>query len=200
MTTGVRGAPRPNIVLMMGDDVGWADYEVNDPSMATPAITALAQRGLTLNQSYTLQTCTPTRSALLSGSGTGNSGTGEQRHWTIAARNNSGTGEQRHGTIAARNNSDTGEQRHGRNSGTGGTVSREEQWHRGNSGTGEQWHGTIAARGNSGTGGTVARGEQRHGRNSGSGGTAARGEQWHGGTGSLTAHRKGNQISTQNKH
>ena len=60
-------ARRPNILLMMSDDVGWGDYEVNDPEMATPALTRLAQRGLVLNQSYTLQTCTPTRSALLSG-------------------------------------------------------------------------------------------------------------------------------------
>ncbi|XP_076442669.1 arylsulfatase B-like [Babylonia areolata] len=66
-TTGVRGGPKPNIIIMMADDVGWADYEVHDPQMATPSLTALAQRGLVLNQSYTLQTCTPTRSALLSG-------------------------------------------------------------------------------------------------------------------------------------
>ncbi|XP_070192929.1 arylsulfatase J-like isoform X1 [Littorina saxatilis] len=61
----VHGAP--NIIILMGDDVGFADYEINDPAMRTPANTALAQKGLTLNQSYTLQTCTPTRTALLTG-------------------------------------------------------------------------------------------------------------------------------------
>merc|ERR1712121_504104 len=66
MTCGAM-AKKPNIMILMADDVGWADYEVNDPEMATPALTALSQRGLVLNQSYTLQTCTPTRAALLSG-------------------------------------------------------------------------------------------------------------------------------------
>ena len=64
-TETVRG--KPNIIFIMGDDIGWGDYEANNQYMATPNLIRMAQHGVVLNQSYTLQTCTPTRSALLTG-------------------------------------------------------------------------------------------------------------------------------------
>ena len=58
---------QPNIIFIMSDDVGWGDHEANNKYMATPNLIQMAQRGVVMNQSYTLQACTPTRSALLTG-------------------------------------------------------------------------------------------------------------------------------------
>ena len=58
---------RPNIVFIMSDDVGWGDHEANNQHMATPNLIQMAKRGVVMTQSYTLQACTPTRSALLTG-------------------------------------------------------------------------------------------------------------------------------------
>ena len=58
---------KPHIIMFVADDVGNADYEGVDPSMHTPNLLRLAQRGVTLSQSYTLQSGTPTRTALLTG-------------------------------------------------------------------------------------------------------------------------------------
>ncbi|KAK7452851.1 hypothetical protein BaRGS_00039675 [Batillaria attramentaria] len=66
MATGVT-CQKPNIVIMLADDVGWADVERHDPEMRTPNVERLAQRGMFLNQSYVQPTCAPTRSALLTG-------------------------------------------------------------------------------------------------------------------------------------
>ncbi|XP_076471143.1 arylsulfatase J-like [Babylonia areolata] len=60
-------AKRPHILVIVSDDIGNADYQDVDPFMRTPHLTALRKRGLLLTQSYTLQTCTPTRTALLTG-------------------------------------------------------------------------------------------------------------------------------------
>lgn len=68
VTRGTRAQQQqPNIVLMLADDVGWADPENHDPEMRTPNLLRLAARGMLLNQSYVLPTCAPTRSALLTG-------------------------------------------------------------------------------------------------------------------------------------
>ena len=64
-TETVRG--KPNIIYILSDDIGWGDHEANNKYFATPNLIKMAQHGVVLNQSYTLQTCTPTRSALLTG-------------------------------------------------------------------------------------------------------------------------------------
>ena len=58
---------KPNIIMFVADDVGTADHELYDPAMRTPNLLRLAKLGITMNQSYTLQACTPTRTALLTG-------------------------------------------------------------------------------------------------------------------------------------
>ena len=58
---------QPNIVLMLADDVGWADPQRHDPSMRTPGLQRLADGGVLLTQAYVQSTCAPTRSALLTG-------------------------------------------------------------------------------------------------------------------------------------
>lgn len=67
LCASARSAPRPNIVLFLADDLGWADVGFHGSEIRTPAIDALAQQGVTLDSFYVQPTCTPTRIALMTG-------------------------------------------------------------------------------------------------------------------------------------
>lgn len=58
----------PNIVLMLSDDMGWADpgFHGGDASL-TPQMDRLAQQSLRLTQFYAHSVCAPTRGALMTG-------------------------------------------------------------------------------------------------------------------------------------
>lgn len=60
---------RPNIVLILADDLGWGDLSLHGaPDLATPAIDSLARAGVRFTQSYSnAPECSPTRCALLTG-------------------------------------------------------------------------------------------------------------------------------------
>ncbi|XP_069685122.1 arylsulfatase G-like [Periplaneta americana] len=60
---------RPNIVIIMADDMGWGDVGANWPqTVDTPAIDQLAREGLRLTDFHTgASVCTPSRAALLTG-------------------------------------------------------------------------------------------------------------------------------------
>lgn len=63
---------KPNVVLLLTDDLGWQDakcYDIDDPSpMETPNINALAKKGVLFWQAYApAPTCAPTRCAIMSG-------------------------------------------------------------------------------------------------------------------------------------
>jgi len=68
-------APRPakpNIVLILTDDLGWQDvkcYDIDEPSpMETPNIDSLAKKGIMFWQAYSpAPTCAPSRCAIMSG-------------------------------------------------------------------------------------------------------------------------------------
>ena len=65
-------AARPNILLILADDLGWQDvgcYDLDEPTpMETPNIDALAQKGVLFRQGYSpAPTCAPTRCAIMSG-------------------------------------------------------------------------------------------------------------------------------------
>ena len=66
-TAGSSAAPRPNIVLIVADDLGYSDLGAFGSEIPTPNIDALAHGGMMLTQFYTSMTCSPTRSMLLSG-------------------------------------------------------------------------------------------------------------------------------------
>jgi arylsulfatase len=60
-------APRPNIIVLMSDDVGYSDIGCYGSEIATPTLDALAQGGVRFTQFYNTARCCPTRAALLTG-------------------------------------------------------------------------------------------------------------------------------------
>ncbi len=59
---------KPNIILVMPDDLGYGDYAcLGNPIMHTPAVDAFKKESLLLTQFHVSPTCSPTRSALMSG-------------------------------------------------------------------------------------------------------------------------------------
>jgi arylsulfatase A-like enzyme len=64
----VAEAPRPNIVLIYADDLGYGDVSCNGGAIATPNIDRLAREGLRFTDAHSsAATCTPSRFALLTG-------------------------------------------------------------------------------------------------------------------------------------
>ncbi len=61
------GAGRPNIVLIMSDDMGFSDLGCYGGEMRTPNLDGLAEGGLRFTQFYNTARCCPTRAALLTG-------------------------------------------------------------------------------------------------------------------------------------
>ncbi len=57
----------PNVVLIVADDLGWNDVGYHGSEIRTPNIDQIASRGVELDRFYVYPTCSPTRSALLTG-------------------------------------------------------------------------------------------------------------------------------------
>lgn len=66
-TTVGSGRDRPNIILIMADDLGFSDVGCYGSEIETPNIDALAKRGVRFTQFYNGAVCCPTRAALLTG-------------------------------------------------------------------------------------------------------------------------------------
>jgi arylsulfatase len=60
-------SPRPNIVIIMSDDMGYSDARCFGSEIDTPNIDRLAQDGLRFTQFYNTSRCCPTRASLLTG-------------------------------------------------------------------------------------------------------------------------------------
>ena len=60
-------ATRPNILLIVADDLGYSDIGSFGGEIATPTLDTLAAEGLRLSNFHVLPSCSPTRSVLLSG-------------------------------------------------------------------------------------------------------------------------------------
>jgi len=77
-----QAAPRrPNIVMILGDDMGYADMGSFGGEIRTPNLDALASAGVRFTNFYTHATCSPTRSVLLSGVDTHLNGLGNMDEW-----------------------------------------------------------------------------------------------------------------------
>ena len=58
---------KPNILLIVADDLGWSDVGWHGGFAKTPRLDALVQEGVELDRHYVQPVCTPTRTALMSG-------------------------------------------------------------------------------------------------------------------------------------
>lgn len=58
---------RPNIILIMADDMGWSDLGCFGSEIQTPHLDALAASGVRFTQFYNTARCCPTRASLLTG-------------------------------------------------------------------------------------------------------------------------------------
>lgn len=62
-----QAAERPNIVLIMADDMGYSDLGCYGGEAETPNLDSLAKNGLRFTQFYNTGRCCPTRAALMTG-------------------------------------------------------------------------------------------------------------------------------------
>lgn len=64
-TTSLAAPPRPHVVYILADDLGWKDVGFHGSDIKTPNLDKLAAEGARLEQFYAQPMCTPTRAALL---------------------------------------------------------------------------------------------------------------------------------------
>jgi len=70
-------AARPNIVVLVADDVGFSDFGAYGSEIATPNIDALAGRGTVFTNFHVSPACAPTRAMLMTGVGNHRAGVGD---------------------------------------------------------------------------------------------------------------------------
>jgi arylsulfatase len=58
---------KPNVLIIVGDDLGYSDVASFGGNIATPTLDALSNEGVRFSNFHVLPTCSPTRSALLTG-------------------------------------------------------------------------------------------------------------------------------------
>jgi arylsulfatase A-like enzyme len=67
LLTTTQDPPRPNILIILADDMGYSDIGCYGGEIATPNLDRLAAGGLRFTQFYNTARCCPTRAALLTG-------------------------------------------------------------------------------------------------------------------------------------
>lgn len=72
-------SPRPNILLIVADDLGFSDIGAFGSEIDTPFLDALAQEGLRLTDFHSAPACSPTRAMLLTGTDHHIAGIGSMR-------------------------------------------------------------------------------------------------------------------------
>lgn len=58
---------KPNIIIIVADDLGWGDLGYHGSEIRTPNIDQLAKDGIELNRYYSAPICSPTRAGILTG-------------------------------------------------------------------------------------------------------------------------------------
>lgn len=71
-----KSAPRPNVVVIVADDLGYSDIGAFGGEIRTPNLDRLATAGLRLTDFHAAPTCSPTRSMLMSGTDNHTAGVG----------------------------------------------------------------------------------------------------------------------------
>lgn len=66
-TVFAKEGDRPNVIVMVADDLGWNDVGYHGGNIDTPSLDKLAEQGVQLNRFYTTPICSPTRAALMTG-------------------------------------------------------------------------------------------------------------------------------------
>lgn len=64
---GAAQSVKPNILVLVADDLGWNDVGTRNPKMVTPNLVKLAKDGVELQRFYGYPVCSPPRAALLTG-------------------------------------------------------------------------------------------------------------------------------------
>lgn len=82
-------ADRPNVVIIVADDLGFSDLGAFGGEIRTPNLDALAEAGLRLTNFHSAPTCSPTRSMLLSGTDNHTAGVGAMAEMRTIAGNES---------------------------------------------------------------------------------------------------------------
>lgn len=67
LSCSAQTAARPNVLVIVADDLGWAGVGFHNKAMVTPNLDRLAKDGTELQRFYVYPTCSPTRVALLTG-------------------------------------------------------------------------------------------------------------------------------------
>lgn len=81
------GADRPNVILVIGDDISWDDFCCYGNTAArTPHIDRLAQNGIVFTNAFlTASSCSPSRSSIATGRYPHNNGPASELHRPIAS-------------------------------------------------------------------------------------------------------------------
>lgn len=58
---------KPNIIIIVADDLGWNDVGFHNPEMITPHLNEMAKKGIELKRFYVGSLCSPTRAGILTG-------------------------------------------------------------------------------------------------------------------------------------
>ncbi len=58
---------KPNVILILADDMGWSDLGCYGSEVATPNLDKLASQGIRFTQMYNTSKCFPSRASLLTG-------------------------------------------------------------------------------------------------------------------------------------
>jgi arylsulfatase len=82
-SAGSGNAPRPNIVVILIDDMGFSDIGCYGSEIPTPNIDALAAGGLRFTQFYNTPRCSPSRAALLTGTYPHQAGLGHLENFVV---------------------------------------------------------------------------------------------------------------------
>jgi len=77
LTHAVKKEDRPNIIVILADDLGYSDLGCYGGEIKTPNLDRLAATGLRFRKFYNTSRCCPTRAALLTGLYNHNAGIGE---------------------------------------------------------------------------------------------------------------------------